>query len=166
MRRGEWRETGEAIKFDENGQLRDGQHRLAAIVRSGITLKMTVVRGVIEEAFDVMDSGRSRSVTDVLGLHNFDNKHATGAAVRLLLCYERFGEFEPVVYEAQKIVSPVTVLKYLESSPDVNAGVRLGQKVKGSGLVGGVGTWGALFTLFNRANPEAAALFAHHLTTG
>lgn len=166
MRRGEWRVTAEAIKLDEHGNIRDGQHRLHAIVRSGVSIRTWVARGVSEDAFDVMDSGRSRSVTDVLGIHDFGMKHATGAAVRLLMCYERYNTFEPNIYEAQAIVSPVTVLKYLQEHPDVSAGVRLGDRVKHAGLIGGVGTWGALFTLFSRKSTEDAHLFAHHLSTG
>jgi hypothetical protein len=35
MLAGEWRMNGETIKFNGDGTLLDGQHRLAAVVRSG-----------------------------------------------------------------------------------------------------------------------------------
>src|SRR3954469_22575211 len=44
--RNEWRLHGESIKFDLNGDLLDGQHRLAAVVKSGVTIQSVVVRGV------------------------------------------------------------------------------------------------------------------------
>jgi hypothetical protein len=34
--RGEWRLTGEAIKLDKDGHVRDGQNRLHAIVEAGV----------------------------------------------------------------------------------------------------------------------------------
>jgi hypothetical protein len=39
MRLNLWREnTGEAIKITSNGHLLDGQHRLTALVKAGVTL--------------------------------------------------------------------------------------------------------------------------------
>lgn len=38
MREGQWRETHQAIAVDANGNLIDGQHRLAAIVESGASI--------------------------------------------------------------------------------------------------------------------------------
>src|SRR5215472_19149766 len=61
IRRGDWRLTGDTIKLDEDGLIRDGQHRLAAIVDAGIDVQTLVVFGVAEDAFDVMDTGRPRS---------------------------------------------------------------------------------------------------------
>lgn len=166
MRRGEWKLTYEAIKLDEEGQVRDGQHRLHAIVKSGTPVLTAVVRGVGEDAFDVMGSGTRRSIADVLGIHDYTSGSAVGAAVRLLMAYERYGEFERTSAEMQVLVTPITVLNYLKIHTDVEAGVQLGKRVKRAGLVGGVGTWGALFTLFTRTSAEDAHLFAHHLITG
>ena len=69
MLRGEWRLNGEAIKLDTHGRVRDGQHRLTAIARSGVTIQSLVVRGISEKAFDTLDSGRTRSVADSRGRH-------------------------------------------------------------------------------------------------
>ena len=61
IQRGEWQLTGEAIKLDHEGRVRDGQNRLHAIVEAGIPVRSVVARGVSEAAFDVMDTGRSRT---------------------------------------------------------------------------------------------------------
>src|SRR5712692_3591943 len=58
IQRGEWQLTGEAIKLDDEGRVRDGQNRLHAIVQAGIPVRSVVARGVSEDAFKVMDSGR------------------------------------------------------------------------------------------------------------
>ncbi|MBU0958563.1 MAG: hypothetical protein KKB31_01330 [Nanoarchaeota archaeon] len=44
MKRGNWGKTHQAIAFDENGDLIDGQHRLAAIMRSGKTINFLIVQ--------------------------------------------------------------------------------------------------------------------------
>jgi len=43
MQRGDWLLTGEAIKFC-NGQLMDGQQRLLAVIESGVSVRMPVIR--------------------------------------------------------------------------------------------------------------------------
>lgn len=45
MKAGKWFANGEAIVFDANGDLKDGQHRLMAIVKAGVPVYMFVVRG-------------------------------------------------------------------------------------------------------------------------
>ena len=70
IQRGEWQLTGEAIKLDDEGRVRDGQNRLHAIVQAGIPVRSVVARGVSEDAFEVMDTGRSRNAADVLHIHS------------------------------------------------------------------------------------------------
>lgn len=60
--------TGESIILNANGEILDGQHRLAAIVKAGITAQVLVVRGVPNAAREVIDSRqRIRSLGDLLG---------------------------------------------------------------------------------------------------
>lgn len=68
IRRGEWVPTHQGIAITQSGRLLDGQHRLEAIVLSGIPCWMLVVRDVDEEAFMVTDRGRVRSYSDITGL--------------------------------------------------------------------------------------------------
>lgn len=46
MQDGKWRLNGKVIIFDKNGRLLNGQHRLAAVVQSGVSLTTVVIRGV------------------------------------------------------------------------------------------------------------------------
>src|SRR5215831_15250573 len=46
LQRGEWELTGDAIVFDEDGTLLNGQHRLSAVVVTGIPARFIVLRGV------------------------------------------------------------------------------------------------------------------------
>lgn len=89
MERGEWLVTGEAIKFASNGDLLDGQHRLAAVIESGKTIPMMVVKGLPALTQDVMDTGRARNVSDQLGIAGYPNSAALAATARLVITYER-----------------------------------------------------------------------------
>ena len=57
MKAGRWQLNGEAIKFDKNGHLLNGQHRLHAVVRADTTIQMLVISGLDPETRTTMDSG-------------------------------------------------------------------------------------------------------------
>lgn len=85
MRAGKWRLNGESIKFTINGDLIDGQHRLAAIVESGVSVECYVVRGLEHEAFDTVDQGRSRTSGDVLARRGEKHYNMLASATAMYL---------------------------------------------------------------------------------
>ncbi|WP_406363867.1 hypothetical protein [Streptomyces sp. NBC_01579] len=87
IQRGEWQLTHQGIAFDEDDVLIDGQHRLAAIVKAGTTVPMTVTQGVPRTAFTVMDTGRKRTGRDALALVGEANATHLAAALRGLHLY-------------------------------------------------------------------------------
>lgn len=82
---GKWRLTGEAIKFDTNGALADGQNRLHAVIKANASVPMLVVRGIDPDAQLVMDSGVKRSVMDQLVMNGTKNPAVLAAAARFAL---------------------------------------------------------------------------------
>lgn len=68
MQAGNWRLTHQGVAFNCDGTLLDGQHRLAAIVQSGVTVQMLVARGVDSRSQLVMDDHAKRSAGDALSL--------------------------------------------------------------------------------------------------
>jgi hypothetical protein len=70
---GEWAMNGEAIKFNCDGTLLDGQHRLAAIIEAGIAVPSLVITGIEQQAQGTMDLGRSRSLIDFLRMDGVPN---------------------------------------------------------------------------------------------
>ncbi len=69
MASGNWRLTHQGVAFNCDGTLLDGQHRLAAIVQSGVTVQMLVARGVDSRNQLVMDDHAKRSAGDALIWH-------------------------------------------------------------------------------------------------
>jgi hypothetical protein len=68
MKGGSWRLTHQGIAFNCDGTLLDGQHRLAAIIESGIAVQMLVARGVETANQMVMDDHAKRNASDALTL--------------------------------------------------------------------------------------------------
>lgn len=65
MKRGEWTVTHQPIALS-NGRLLDGQHRLMALVDSGLQkLQMSVAYDADPATFDVIDVGINRSASDI-----------------------------------------------------------------------------------------------------
>lgn len=78
MREGRWRWTSETIKLDRNMRVIDGQHRLSAVVQSGVTLKNVLVAVVTDDdAIKSIDQGIRRSLNDMLATHGKDAIHRT-----------------------------------------------------------------------------------------
>jgi hypothetical protein len=88
MAKGEWLLSPDAIAFDWNGNLMNGQHRLWALIESEQTLTFLVVRGLHPEAFKITDTGKSRSANDVLVIEGYPNASKTAAALRYIYNYE------------------------------------------------------------------------------
>ncbi|WP_198284957.1 hypothetical protein [Saccharomonospora cyanea] len=87
IERGEWQLTHQGIAFDEDGLLVDGQHRLAAIKKAGVPVRISVTHGVPRSAFAVMDTGRKRTGRDALSLAGESNGTHLAAALRGLHLY-------------------------------------------------------------------------------
>lgn len=82
MAGGQWRLTGDSIKFGKSGFLRDGQHRLAACVRAGVPFETDVRFGIADDAFPVMDVGAKREGFDTFSIAGVKNAKTASAAVR------------------------------------------------------------------------------------
>lgn len=62
LRAGEWILFHQGVAFDEDGFLVDGQHRLTAIMQTGLPVRMLVSRNVDRRAYQAMDNGRPRTL--------------------------------------------------------------------------------------------------------
>ena len=89
MAAGRWHLTGSPIQFAADGRLLDGQHRLCAIIKSGVTLPMFVVRGLASTAQSYMDTGAKRTVADQLSIAGYKNSSVLAAGARLALAWKR-----------------------------------------------------------------------------
>ncbi len=127
MRSGDFPNVGEAIKFDENGDLIDGQHRLAAVVQSGVAIEFLVVEGVPREYRYKLDKGRKRSVADELTMrHGIPSAMMVAATVRLVLQWQ----IEEVKSESYKPTDAEIVDFAVDNREAVAEAVRYGMNLR------------------------------------
>lgn len=93
---GAWELNGETIKFDLNGDLRDGQTRLEAIVLSQKGVWSWVCYDIEPDykTFDTIDQVRKRSLGQLLGTRKKHNYNALAQAIETV--YNLDEEIEPV----------------------------------------------------------------------
>lgn len=108
MERGTFRaDNGDSIRIDKDGNIIDGQHRLAAVVRVGKPVVMLFAVGIDRETFSTIDTGKRRTAQDVVGIDMLSTgvvaPKGTVASARLLLEYEvRFGSGATIAAQGQR----------------------------------------------------------------
>ena len=88
MEKNNWSLTGDSIKFGTDGLLKDGQHRLAACVRSGTPFTTHVVFGLHPETFQHIDIGKKRGASDTLAMMGVPNYNHASTIIRMIISYE------------------------------------------------------------------------------
>jgi hypothetical protein len=81
IRNGDWEVTHQAIGFDWNGLLMDGQTRLTAIAQTGIGVKIPVAFGLNPKSMISIDSGRKRTENNIASLIYGEESHAVGLSL-------------------------------------------------------------------------------------
>lgn len=85
---GRWEFNGESIKVATDGQVIDGQHRLNAIVRSGVTVPLLIIRGLPAKAQETIDTGAKRSLADSLHMRGESYPTSLGAITRRAILWD------------------------------------------------------------------------------
>jgi hypothetical protein len=78
MTAGEWAVTDQCISFDIENNLLNGQHRLMAVVQSGVTIMAMVARNMPKDSFKYMDQGAFRNNCDIHGVSKHFNSFLAG----------------------------------------------------------------------------------------
>lgn len=83
-----WITSPDAIAFDSEGRLINGQHRLQAAVRAEETIESALVAtGLPAGAFKIADMGAKRTAADVLHIEGFRHPQELGAVMKLLVLW-------------------------------------------------------------------------------
>jgi len=156
---GEWELNGESIKFDVNGTLLDGQHRLWAIIEANKSIKTMVIRNLEPQVMDTLDTGRCRSAANVLQIKGFVNGSVLASAAKMLCSFDRgeWGEYQERLF---KSISNHTVLETVKAHPSLGESVSYirGRSQKLRPFVP-ESLGAALHYIFNRISPEVTEEF-------
>lgn len=84
MLAGKWGMSNDAICFDKEERLLNGQHRMAAVIKSGCSVPMYVIHGLPTESYHIMDMGSKRTAADLLSIEGYPNTTALAGAARVV----------------------------------------------------------------------------------
>lgn len=158
---GLWKMNGEPLIFDGDGKLLDGQHRLAAIAKSGKTVPVMVVRGIDTDTFSTMDQGRNRSSGQVFRMREEKHSHLLSAICRKVYGWEVKG-----VPRAKGKVSPDELWLVLAVYGDeLRSAAQRAIEMRRSVPIDG-STIGFCYFLFKQARPRKAEAFFETLSSG
>lgn len=162
MQAGNWAMNGETIKFSVDGTLLDGQHRLSAIVKAGITVELLVVTGLDAATQHTMDVGAKRTTGDAFKLTDEKNTTLLAAVVRRVWAWER-GDHKfslnvsPTITEAQE---------FLALNPSLRRSTEISTRVRSQFKYAPSSVTGVAHFLFNQLSPSDAAMFFARLGDG
>lgn len=163
MARNEFHFVGDPIRFDVDGRLLDGQHRLHAIVESETAQSMIVVTGLPPESQIYMDQGRRRSPGDqMLVALGMRNGNQAASIVRNYISW-RDGIFLSVT----RTIGVPELISWAEANQDllVDATLRA-RRLTGAKVPTSVAISGAVYIAASRISPEDAETFWDRLADG
>lgn len=122
LKEGKWIIGTSTICFDINGNLIDGQHRLQAIIKAGIPVRMEVKRNLSEDAFKAIDIGKIRQPKDMFSIAGIPYYSQLSGIIRLSLQFEK----ESFSRKGERLSNPEIWELYNVMADDYNNAARIG----------------------------------------
>jgi len=168
MEKGQWKLTGESIKFNTKGELIDGQHRLEAVIETGKEIEILVCRNVPDEAFMELDTGGTRTPSDLLTVAGYDYTSGVASAIRnLTSIYEIEAGGLAGSSLGRRRVDPESLLEYAEQHGDeLVAAVKKTMSREAKVVCGPPSLFAALYFIFAEHNKKGADEFFDSLIDG
>lgn len=164
MQNGRWKTTGETIKITRDGKLIDGFHRLRAVISANIPCEFLVARNVTEDAFEVIDTGQKRTLSDVMYIKGFKKytKYTT-AASKALAYFIKNKQYPPhgagVKYD-QDTIENILLKHYPVMSEAAQFYAKKTMSLVNSSVL--ISTW----TMFSTIDSEKTRAFFELVSTG
>ena len=168
MESGKWKFDGAPIRFDEDGNMLDGKHRMTALANTHrLAFDFTFIVGLERSSFKVMDSGKKRSAGDVFSINSVPHPQIAATAVKFISALEdgffrtneaiNGGLTNSEAYE--KYLQLVDFDQYLQKAVDLNKSGEKKRILSDSILAG-------FFYMFSRVNLKDAEQFIESLVLG
>jgi hypothetical protein len=161
MKGDRWVFDGQPIRFNVNGRLLDGQHRLNAIIKSGKEQQFLIVTGIESSAFKVMDTGKNRNSSDVFKIQGIDYGSQVSVTTRLVY------NIKQGTNAVSTKVSNSELLEYFESNESILDCVKQSEKLYKE--FGRILSWthiAAFMYLFSEKSVTESEDFFNKLCTG
>lgn len=167
IRNGKWGVDGSTIAFDTLGRLFDGQHRLHAVVKTGIAIRTLLVTGINPERFAGKDGIlKRRNVKDVLSIMGEKNRSHLASSLTYI-----YSLLEGRTYELgkERRLCNSSVQEFFAQHPDIGESVRFFDRVRKLAVPRGLvspQTLVSLHYLFSRKDAAQAEAFFEQLVMG
>lgn len=126
MTAGRWNPNGNAIVLSTEGLLLNGQHRLAAVVKSGVTVQMLFGYNYDPAWQENMDVGRGRQFADTLALRGVLNSRGVAALARKVWAWERGERLDSI----RETPTRKELSEFLDRNPAIHASVAAVQRIR------------------------------------
>lgn len=161
MRNGRWMYNFQPIIFSSDNTLIDGQHRLKAVVASGVPIYADVVFDAPPDIMATVDIGFVRTVAHSASLAGVTNATQSSAIARMLLLLD--ANDGVYVNSSCAVTKPVVLRFVMDHAEELSEVCRI---VEPAGKLASRSILGAAYIKFKRVNPEMAKRFFALLTTG
>jgi hypothetical protein len=151
--------TGESIIIGRSGSLLDGQHRVLACIKTGFGFWTVLVEGVDDELFYVINTGKSRSLSDVLKINGETNTIVLSSCLLRLAEYRR----SPLSICSGAPISTSEAFEAFREYPEIQESIRVSVALKDVASRTRI-AW--LHCVTQRLNKPVSDSFFHGLTTG
>lgn len=170
MQTGLWVFDASPIRFDTQGRLVDGQNRLHAVIESGMTIPFAIARGIAPQAMAVMDTGKTRTLSDMMQMAYPDltQVNSVAALTRLLYIWEKGMRGTPLrSYASRGTIPNQVLLDYFdEHEEEIRHAVTQARNYmqRYPGITGGA--LALCYTLFHRIDADDTDYFFERFADG
>ena len=165
MKEDDWiPEANGPIRFDTDGNLIDGQHRLRALIATGLALSFIVVRNVPPAGLYVMDLNRTRTLADALYINGETDSGGLASTINFYGEYLRSGMVQKISWSGIHFAIP-EALAILNEAPGLRGSLKTGHAMRRT-FHGGPGRWAIIHYILSGVDAEDAAAFLSQLSTG
>lgn len=156
MMRGDWKYNHFPILIGRDGELLDGQHRLHAVVLSGVSIWADVYDNVDSDIMPTIDSGRPRTVANHLAWKGYKNTKNLGAMAKGVLMFD--AGYLDLSRDGGEVTSHQNIIKTVENNSWIVDNARLAAQVSNSVHMGS-GVFAVLWRMFDEIDPSDNSYF-------
>jgi hypothetical protein len=158
---GRWALTPQGIVLDEDGNVLDGQHRLAAVAKANVPVEFWITEGWPRDTFRHLDGGRGRTMADRLSIDGSANSTQLAAIARQAFYWE-IGQF----WAGRLVPSREELQMVIDGYPELKNAAQLAHVGNWSAINLPASMAGMAWWLFQRVSPEDADWVMDRLKDG
>ncbi len=123
-KRGLWKFDGTPIRVDWFGRMLDGNHRCHMVIRTKKPEKVLIIYGLDPDVFQVLDSGKRRTLADAFRSRSEDYYTVLASAITLLYSYENGHIPSGHGPSGGRVLQTEDAIKLLEKHPNMRMSIK------------------------------------------